>query len=59
MEDKKTVQSKDYIPVYAYVAKYKISKQNLYRWIRERKIEGKYKRVKKEVERILILDEPI
>lgn len=59
MEDKKTVPAKDYIPVYAYVAKYKISKQNLYRWIRERKIEGKYKRVKKEVERILILDEPI
>jgi predicted site-specific integrase-resolvase len=47
----------NYIPIYEYCKKYNTSKQNVYRWIREGKIKD-FKKITKEVERIVVLDEP-
>ena len=54
MKNKTTPGS--YIPIYAYAKKYGVSKQTVYRWIRE----GKVKDTKTEilsVERLRIKDE--
>lgn len=45
----------EFIPIYEYCKKYNVSKQNVYRWIREGKIKD-FKKIKKVVERMVILD---
>lgn len=45
----------NFIPVYAYAKKKKTSEQNVYRWIRERKIKAEdIKTEERTVTRILI-----
>lgn len=52
--------NKRFIPIYEYCKKYDVSKQNVYRWLRESKIpEEKHKVVEKVVKRIMIIDEDI
>lgn len=52
--------NKKYIPAYIYAKKYGYPLQNIYRWIRERKIkEENIKKEKVIKERIRILDEDI
>jgi hypothetical protein len=47
-----------YIPVWEFCKKYNIPKQNIYRWIRERKIpEDKINKEEKMVQRLTIVDD--
>jgi predicted site-specific integrase-resolvase len=47
----------NYIPIYQYAQKHNLPVQTIYRWIREGKLEDKYKIVIKEVKRIVIDEE--
>lgn len=47
-----------YIPIWEFCKKYGVPKQNVYRWIRERKIsEANIKKERKSVERLVIVDD--
>ncbi len=45
---------KKFIPVWEYCKKHNISKQTIYRWIRERKIDNEFRIIEKSVKRIMI-----
>lgn len=47
---------KEFIPVWEWCKKYGKPKQTIYRWIREKRLEGRYKKVEKVVNRILMED---
>jgi hypothetical protein len=52
---KTTNKEKDFVPVYAYAEQHNVSRQNIYRWIRERKFdEGDVQVIEKVVTRIKI-----
>ncbi len=47
-----------YIPVWEFCKKYNIPKQNIYRWIRERKVEPEnIRKETKMIEKTVLLDD--
>lgn len=46
-----------FIPIWQYVKKYNIPKQNIYRWIRENKIPQKYLSCEKHIIQRITIDD--